>query len=72
MTMPSGIGIVDTMIGFPHHDMRETYRFITDPNAAIYEVTPDAAHQTVWNMQIKGQTAYRAFRMPSLYPGVQW
>lgn len=42
------------------------------PGAAIYEVTPDAAHQTVWNMQIKGQSAYRAFRMPSLYPGVQW
>jgi hypothetical protein len=27
--MPSGIGIVDTMIGFPHHDMKETYAFIT-------------------------------------------
>jgi predicted TIM-barrel fold metal-dependent hydrolase len=29
MAMPTDIGIVDTMIGFPHHDMRETYRFIT-------------------------------------------
>jgi len=29
MGMPSDIGIVDTMIGFPHRDMRETYRFIT-------------------------------------------
>ena len=28
--MPTDIGIVDTMIGFPHRDMRETYRFITD------------------------------------------
>jgi len=28
--MPTDIGIVDTMIGFPHHDMRATYRFITD------------------------------------------
>lgn len=27
--MPSGIGIVDTMIGFPHPDMKETYAFIT-------------------------------------------
>ena len=27
--MPSDIGIVDTMIGFPS-DMKETYRFITD------------------------------------------
>src|SRR5438270_7167801 len=27
--MPSGIGIVDTMIGFPHEDMAATYAFIT-------------------------------------------
>jgi len=30
MAMPTDIGIVDTMIGFPHRDMRETYRFITN------------------------------------------
>jgi uncharacterized protein len=29
MGMPSGIGIIDTMIGFPHGDMAETYAFIT-------------------------------------------
>jgi predicted TIM-barrel fold metal-dependent hydrolase len=29
MGMPSGIGIIDTMIGFPHPDMKETYAFIT-------------------------------------------
>jgi predicted TIM-barrel fold metal-dependent hydrolase len=29
MGMPSGIGIVDTLIGFRHRDMRETYAFIT-------------------------------------------
>jgi len=29
MTIPSGIGIIDTMIGVPHADMKETYRFIT-------------------------------------------
>jgi predicted TIM-barrel fold metal-dependent hydrolase len=28
--MPSDIGIVDTMIGFPHGDMAATYKFITD------------------------------------------
>ena len=41
-------------------------------NAAIYEVTPTSPPQTVWQMQIAGQYAYRGFRMPSLYPGVQW
>jgi hypothetical protein len=29
MGMPSGIGIIDTMIGFPHENMAETYAFIT-------------------------------------------
>jgi arylsulfate sulfotransferase len=45
---------------------------ITSPSAWVLEVTPDSSHQTVWSMQIGGQYAYRAFRMPSLYPGVQW
>ena len=29
MGMPQDVGIVDTMIGFPHPDMKEVYRFIT-------------------------------------------
>jgi predicted TIM-barrel fold metal-dependent hydrolase len=29
MTMPDGIGVIDTMIGFPHADMRAVYEFIT-------------------------------------------
>jgi arylsulfate sulfotransferase len=39
---------------------------------AIYEVTKTSPPQTVWQMQIAGQDAYRGFRIPSLYPGVQW
>lgn len=40
--------------------------------ATVFEVTQEATPQTVWQLQINGQAAYRAFRMPSLYPGVQW
>ena len=29
MAFPTDIGVVDTMIGFPSPDMKETYRFIT-------------------------------------------
>jgi predicted TIM-barrel fold metal-dependent hydrolase len=29
MGMPNGIGVVDTMIGFPHRDMKQVYAFIT-------------------------------------------
>jgi arylsulfate sulfotransferase len=42
------------------------------PAADIYEVTQTSSPQTVWHMHIGGQSAYRAFRIPSLYPGVNW
>ena len=29
MPMPQGLPVIDTMIGFPHHDMAKTYAFIT-------------------------------------------
>ena len=41
-------------------------------NAAIFEVTQTSPPQTVWQMRIAGQYAYRGMRIPSLYPGVQW
>jgi arylsulfate sulfotransferase len=44
----------------------------TASSSAIFEVTKTTPSQTVWQMQIPGQNTYRGFRMPSLYPGVQW
>ena len=41
-------------------------------NAAVFEVTRTSPPATVWSMKIAGQDAYRATRMGSLYPGVQW
>jgi hypothetical protein len=38
----------------------------------IYEVTQDSNAQTVWEMVVTGQYAYRGQRVPSLYPGIQW
>jgi arylsulfate sulfotransferase len=38
----------------------------------VYEVTQQSTPQTVWTLQSTGANLYRAFRMPSLYPGVQW
>jgi len=37
----------------------------------VLEVTPSGS-QTVWQLAIENQFAYRGFRIPSLYPGVQW
>ncbi len=38
----------------------------------VFEVTPGSNPQTVWHMTTPGSLGYRAFRLPSLYPGVQW
>jgi hypothetical protein len=39
----------------------------------IFEVTPDSTNPTtVWHMHMAGNNSYRGFRIPSLYPGVQW
>lgn len=41
-------------------------------NSDVFEVTPDSQAQTVWHLHSQGTPLYRAFRLPSLYPGVQW
>ena len=39
----------------------------------IWEVTQTASPQLIWKMNIPLPTnAYRAYRIPSLYPGVTW
>ena len=40
-------------------------------SARVMEVTPSSPAQTVWQLDVN-KNAYRAFRMGSLYPGVQW
>lgn len=42
------------------------------PASLIMEVTPTQNPQTVWQMNINGENAYRGFRIPSLYPGITW
>ena len=41
-------------------------------NSYVNEVTQDSAAQTVWSLTSTGVNLYRAYRIPSLYPGVQW
>jgi hypothetical protein len=43
----------------------------TNNGSYVFEVTQEANPQTVWSMT-SGFNLYRAFRIPSLYPGVQW
>ncbi|MGH9718178.1 MAG: aryl-sulfate sulfotransferase [Candidatus Acidiferrales bacterium] len=41
-------------------------------NSTIFEVTKTAVPEVVWQMQIPTTNAYRGYRLPSMYPGVQW
>ena len=41
-------------------------------NGFVLEVTPEASPQLVQRMTVLAQHTYRAERLPSLYPGVQW
>jgi arylsulfate sulfotransferase len=45
---------------------------VVPPSSRAQEVTLDPVPRLVWQMDLKGQLAYRFFRMPSLYPGVEW
>jgi hypothetical protein len=38
----------------------------------VDEITLGTTPQKVWTLNTNGQNLYRANRMPSLYPGVQW
>ncbi len=42
------------------------------PASQIMEVTETDKPQTVWQLNVTGDNAYRGFRIPSLYPGVTW
>ena len=42
------------------------------PKSRVLEVTQTGSPQTVWQLDLTGENAYRAFRIPSLYPGVSW
>lgn len=40
--------------------------------STVEEIIPTSTPQTVWTMHETGANLYRAERIPSLYPGVQW
>lgn len=46
--------------------------FMDPLRASVLEVTPEAVPRIVWQLDIYNQFAYRAYRIPSLYLGVQW
>ena len=49
-----------------------TSLFVYVPASRVMEVVGAGTPQTVWQLDIAGENAYRAYRIPSLYPGVTW
>jgi arylsulfate sulfotransferase len=43
-----------------------------DASSYVNEVTQEVDPRTVWSLKLTGGNFYRAFRVPSLYPDVQW
>lgn len=41
-------------------------------SSIVMEVTQTNTPQTVWQMNVTGENAYRGYRIPSLYPSVTW
>jgi arylsulfate sulfotransferase len=46
--------------------------FGTKLGSRVMEMTPSSPSEVVWQMDIRGGHSYRAYRIPSLYPGVSW
>lgn len=47
--------------------------FLVTGGTAMFEVTQQSSPQTVWTMSSPAPAlSYRGYRVPSLYPGVQW
>jgi len=61
------IGVLDN--GNVEFDMTDPFNTSA---SQIMEVTQTDNPQTVWQMNITGENAYRGYRIPSLYPGVAW
>jgi hypothetical protein len=46
---------------------------VNTPNQSyVQEVTQEQTPQLMWQLNVVGQLMYRGFRIPSLYPGVEW
>jgi arylsulfate sulfotransferase len=45
---------------------------VPNGGSEVQEVTQASPSQIVWKMDVLNANAYRAYRVPSLYPGVSW
>jgi arylsulfate sulfotransferase len=56
----------------PNGDVELDSTMFNQAHSRVIEVTPGTAPQVVWQMDTPDTFFYRAYRIPSLYPGVTW
>jgi arylsulfate sulfotransferase len=61
-----------SIVSLPNGDVEFDSSTVNGGNSRVIEVTPGPSPQIVWQMDSSNAAFYRAYRIPSLYPGVQW
>jgi hypothetical protein len=56
----------------PNGNIEIDSTIVNTGHARVVEVTPASAPQVVWQMNSPDTYFYRAYRVPSLYPGISW
>ena len=53
-------------------DVEFDSRAVNGGDSRVIQVTPDSDPEIVWQLDTSNASFYRAYRIPSLYPRVQW
>jgi arylsulfate sulfotransferase len=61
-----------SIVRLPNGDLEFDSSTVNDGFSEVLEVTGGSTPQVVWQMNVTNSFFYRAQRIPSLYPGVQW
>lgn len=61
-----------SIVVLPNNDVEFDSTAVLGGYSRVLEVTNESAPQKVWELDTTNTAFYRAFRIPSLYPGVAW
>ncbi|MFB3923217.1 MAG: aryl-sulfate sulfotransferase [Terriglobia bacterium] len=70
--LPAFSAAIGSVSVFGNGNVEADMGFLYPAPIRVVEMTQEASPKILWELDISGQRAYRAYRIPSLYPGVQW